>query len=298
MTSQNLLGSKYPIIAMAMNKVSNVRLAIAVRKAGAIPSLSVFNYFTPPDFNDGLLRDALTRYKAVIGDRNIFLSVSVTELVNKRFQKLLIEEQVRLIEIIPDTPGETASSQHRTDQLRQAIDHIRANGVLVFVKVLTLADVMVDIDGVILKGNDGAGRGTNNLEILFEKVRNKFIDLPIIVSGGIGTSEQVKWFIDRGALAVGIGTLFAASLESRVSYETKLKMVQATADSITKLGTGAVQNALVFSSTSNDSFNNTKGLIAGIKSPESGHIFAGTSVKHITDILPVDEIIQNLVKDL
>ena len=43
MTVQNLLGSKYPIIAMAMNKVSDVNLAIAVRKAGAIPSLSVFN---------------------------------------------------------------------------------------------------------------------------------------------------------------------------------------------------------------------------------------------------------------
>ena len=298
MTSQNLLGSKYPIIAMAMNKVSDVKLAIAVRKAGAIPSLSIFNYFTPPDFSYGTLSDALTRYKAVIGDCNIFLSVSVTELINKTFQKFLIEQQVGLIELIPDSPGETSSSQHRTDQLTLAIDEIRSNGTLVFVKVLAIGDVMDDIDGVILKGNDGAGRGTNNLEILFEKVRNKFIDLPIIVSGGIGTSAQVKLFIDKGAIAVGIGTLFAASAESRVSYETKLKMVQATTDSITKVGAGAVQNALVFSSTSNDTYNNTKGLIAGIKSPESGHIFAGTSVNYITGILSVDEIVQNLVKDL
>lgn len=299
MTSQNLLGSKYPIIAMAMNKVSDVNLAIAVSKAGAIPSLSIFNYFTGPDYiDDNRLRSALARYKLATGDCNILLSVSVSELIDKRFQKVIVEEQVGLIELIPDSYGETPLSQFRNDQLALAIDEVRSNGALVFVKVLTLEDVIDDIDGVILKGNDGAGRGTNNLEILFEKVRNKFIDLPIIVSGGIGTSAQVKSFIDRGALAIGIGTLFAASLESRVSYETKLKMVQATADSITKLGTGAVQNALVFSSTSNDSFNNTKGLIAGIQSPESGHIFAGTSVKHITDILPVDEIIQNLVKDL
>jgi len=284
---------------MAMNKVSDVNLAIAVRKAGAIPSLSVFNYFTSADYiNDDLLRAALVRYKSAIGDCNVLLSISVTELIDKRFQKVIVEEQVGLIELIPDSPGETPFSQFRNEQLTLAIDEIRSNGVLIFVKVLTLEDVIDNIDGVILKGNDGAGRGTTNLEILFEKIRNKFVDLPIIVSGGIGTSAQVKSFIDSGALAVGIGTLFAASIESRVSHETKLKMVQATADSITKLGGGAEQNALVFSSTSNDTYNNTKGLMAGIKSPESGHIFAGTGVNHITGILPVDEIIQNLVKDL
>ena len=299
MTVQNLLGSKYPIIAMAMNKVSDVNLAIAVRKAGAIPSLSIFNYFSAVDhISDSILRSALCRYKSATGDCNILLSISEAELIDKRFQKVIIEEQVRLIELIPNSLDEAPFSQFHRDQLTLAIDEIRSNGTLVFVKVLAIEDVMDDIDGVILKGSEGAGRGTTNLEILFEKVRNKFIDLPIIVSGGIGTSAQVKWFIDNGALAVGIGTLFAASLESRVSYETKLKMVEATADSITKLGTGAVQNALIFSSTENDSFNNTKGLIAGIKSPNTGHVFVGTGVDQITGILPVEEIIQNLVKEL
>jgi len=296
MTSQNLLGSKYPIIAMAMNKVSDVNLAIAVSKAGAIPSLSIFNYFTGPDYiDDNLLRSALVRYKLATGDCNILLSVSVSELIDKRFQKVIVEEQVRLIELIPDSYGETPLSQFRNDQLALAIDEVRSNGALVFVKVLSVEHVIDDIDGVILKGNDGAGRGTNNLEILFEKVRNKFANLPIIVSGGIGTSAQVKSFLDKGAVAVGIGTLFAASVESSVSYETKLKMVEASTENITQLSTGAEQNALVFSSTLNDNYNNTKGLLAGIKNPESGHIFAGKGINDITEILPVDRIVQRLV---
>jgi nitronate monooxygenase len=281
---------------MAMNKVSDVNLAIAVSKAGAIPSLSIFNYFTGPDYiDDNLLRSALVRYKLATGDCNILLSVSVSELIDKRFQKVIVEEQVRLIELIPDSYGETPLSQFRNDQLALAIDEVRSNGALVFVKVLSVEHVIDDIDGVILKGNDGAGRGTNNLEILFEKVRNKFANLPIIVSGGIGTSAQVKSFLDKGAVAVGIGTLFAASVESSVSYETKLKMVEASTENITQLSTGAEQNALVFSSTLNDNYNNTKGLLAGIKNPESGHIFAGKGINDITEILPVDRIVQRLV---
>ena len=281
---------------MAMNKVSDVNLAIAVRKAGAIPSLSIFNYFTSSDYiDDNRLRSALIRYKSAIGDCNIFLSLGVSELIDKRFQKVIVEEQVRLIELIPDSYGETPLSQFRNDQLALAIDEVRSNGALVFVKVLSVEHVIDDIDGVILKGNDGAGRGTNNLEILFEKVRNKFANLPIIVSGGIGTSAQVKSFLDKGAVAVGIGTLFAASVESSVSYETKLKMVEASTENITQLSTGAEQNALVFSSTLNDNYNNTKGLLAGIKNPESGHIFAGKGINDITEILPVDRIVQRLV---
>jgi len=281
---------------MAMNKVSDVNLAIAVSKAGAIPSLSIFNYFTGPDYiDDNLLRSALVRYKLATGDCNILLSVSVSELIDKRFQKVIVEEQVGLIELIPDSYGETPLSQFRNDQLALAIDEVRSNGALVFVKVLSVEHVIDDIDGVILKGNDGAGRGTNNLEILFEKVRNKFPNLPIIVSGGIGTSAQVKSFLDKGAVAVGIGTLFAASVESSVSYETKLKMVEASSENITQLSTGATQNALVFSSTLNDNYNNTKGLLAGIKNPESGHIFAGKGINDITEILPVDSIVQRLV---
>ena len=37
--------SKHPIIAMPMNGVSTVDLAIAVTRAGAVPSLSIFNYY-------------------------------------------------------------------------------------------------------------------------------------------------------------------------------------------------------------------------------------------------------------
>jgi hypothetical protein len=60
----------------------------------------------------------------------------------------------------------------------------------------------------------------------------------------------------------------------------------------------AEQNALVFDPVPGDSHNNTISLVYGIRNPSKGLIFAGKGIDNITEILPVHDIVQKLVKDL
>jgi NAD(P)H-dependent flavin oxidoreductase YrpB (nitropropane dioxygenase family) len=151
------------------------------------------------------------------------------------------------------------------------------------------------ITGVIIKGEEGAGRGSISLLALFNQIKIEYPALEIIVSGGIGSRDQVKYYMDRGALAVSIGTLLAVSEESKVSLETKFKIINSSSDDIKKFSLGAKQNALIFSSVENDDFNHTHSLQAGIINANTGHVFAGQSINHIRKIKPVKEIINSLI---
>jgi len=288
---------------MAMNKVSDLRLAVAVRKAGGMPSLSVFNYYTAPNVIEKTLIELdLMAYNAEFKDTNILVSTGVKELLSLNLTEVLTRFKVSCVELIVD---DDVTNRAGDSQVLDAIKQLQAGGVLVFTKTIMESDILPGIDGIVLKGPDGAGRGNTSgvsLVELFDDIHSRYPKLRIIPAGGISTAEHVKQYMDRGAWACGVGTLFAAAEESRVSKETKLKMIESSTQDIKQLTNGDVksfaQNALVFKAVENDNFNNTKGLMAGIKSPATGHIFVGKGIDNVTSILPVKTIIDNLVKGL
>jgi NAD(P)H-dependent flavin oxidoreductase YrpB (nitropropane dioxygenase family) len=313
MTTQNIFGSLYPIVAMAMNRVSDLPLAVAIKSAGAVPSLSLYNYYiSPMVINDKLLEKDLIAYKEKFDKVDLFLSLGVEELLDARFIRLITNYKVKFLEVVQETNlelvhrGKTPNPQ-REIKAAEIINNMRANGTMVFVKTLTLSNIEEKFmfDGVIIKGPDAAGRSGNlekegiaGLADFLIKIKNKYPTLHVIVSGGVGTSQQVKEFVAAGAAGIGIGTLFAASAESKVSAETKLKMIASTSADIQPLKSGARQNALVFAPAAAGTFNNTRGLAEGVKSPKSGHLFVGKGIDNVTAVLPVNDIVQNLVKDL
>ena len=275
------------IIAMAMNQVSDIHLAIAVRQAGAIPSLSIFNYSSLEG-----LEDDLFKYQSEFGDSKILLSVGVRQIANNRALASIISNRIELVELIPAHLEEAGADDVTVET---ALEVLKNNNVKVFEKCLGISPKYRNIFGVILKGNEGAGRGKESLSKLFDVVVENY---PVIVSGGIGTAEQVKYYIDRGAWAVGIGTLFAASVESKVSDETKLKMITAESVNIQNFKKGAKQNALIFKELDGDDYNHTLGISKGVQDPDQGHIFAGKSIDQVTSIRHVSEIIKELVSKL
>ena len=298
---------KYPIAAMAMNKVSDVRLAKAIRSAGALPSLSIFNYYTSPDtININAFRRDLVEYTTAYPDGSILISVNSERYSTAGFVDLMIEFNIKAIEVIG---GDDTDQNKKTLalQMNQSARELGKHGILTFVKSLGPGELdELAIDGVILKGAEGAGRGNTagkSLKDLVIEIKRKVPNALIIPAGGIGNSEQVKEYMDMGVFAVGIGTMFAACVESKISMESKLKMVSASSADLSRLNNGTVsdynQSALVFEKVNapND-FNNTRGLMVGIVNPSSGHIFAGRGIDHITEILPASEVIQRLVKDL
>lgn len=297
---------KYPIAVMAMNKVSDVPLAIAVRKAGCLPSLSLFNYFVGIGIIDPnrLDRD-IEKYVDAVGDSSILISIDAQNLFDlPGLLDVLLSRRVKAVEIILEDQHENAVHRRHVI-LPGVVKRLQDNGTMVFTKSLSAGDVLSGANGIILKGPDGAGRGNlsgETLEQLFDKYTTNFPTQKVITSGGVGTSAQLKYYMDRGAFGVGIGTMFAVSAESKISTETKLKLVASGAADVKRLDNGKTdidsQNAIVFAPTVNDNHNNTKGLMAGIQNPKSGHVFMGKGIEHASEILTCEEIVARLVKDL
>ena len=159
------------------------------------------------------------------------------------------------------------------------------------------------IDAYTLKSNESAGGfgQYSSLDLLtkFKKITDK----PLIPQGGIGTSTQIKELLNNGAEAVGIGTRFAISNESMLSNPAKLAIVNSnTSDLVTLEDT--CQRAIIFNKDEIDltfnksAWNRDELLHEGVKTGKTGLVYVGNAIDQITKIASVEEIVEELVKDL
>jgi NAD(P)H-dependent flavin oxidoreductase YrpB (nitropropane dioxygenase family) len=294
--------NQYPIFAMAMNKVSDVNLAVAVHNAGGVGSLSVFNYviasiIISPD----LFKADIEKFIKITNSNNLLVSMGANEIFNDKLFNVLLETKVKFVECIRYQENEVPDWRYKNTVLLKKAQLLKDVGTLVFTKELDFDPVVESFDGVILKGPDGAGRVSSSgqsLEQLFDMYKAEYPDLKIVVSGGIGTADQVKHYIDRGAYGVGVGTMLAVAEESKISHQAKMKIVEASVSDLKYLSNGAQQRAIIFKELEKDNYNNSCGLVAGITDSSSGHIFSGTGVQYINSIRPARDIIEDLVKKL
>ena len=290
-------------MAAAMNQVSDANLAIAVREAGALPSISIFNYADHDDNVDySLLEDELTKYIETTGDGLLVLSVDPT-VIDIRLISLLQKYSISHLELIPNY--HSIKNSHSRSVLENNLYKIQALGIKIILKVVVYPkDIKYwsvwnnkKVDIICVKGPLGAGRvSTTNVDLVELTKQATTSGIPVIAVGGISTAEQVSMLLEAGAIAVGIGTLFAASSESCLSIKAKQQLVMASYKDLSPLPTlDLSQNALVITATDpSDTVNNSKGLICGINTGTSGHIFAGKSVDSITQIDSVKNIIERL----
>ena len=275
---------QYPILAVAMNRVSDIDFAIEVSKAGAYPSLSLFNYLKDEDSIDYVhFKNDLDKFQKQFGHCNFVLSLD-NKTLNKSIAKLINHYKISHLEIIIDGYIDT-----------NIIDEIKSFGTKILIKVTNLINIKTKsfADAFILKGSESAGTtGGLSLNDQIKLCQILFPNMPIIASGGIGNSKRVKELLDMGVVAVGIGTLFATTKESCLSDEAKERLTKMK--NISKIGN---QNAIVFSQVLNDDKNHTKGLIAGIKTGITGHIFVGHGITDVEEILPIKSVIDKLMLD-
>jgi NAD(P)H-dependent flavin oxidoreductase YrpB (nitropropane dioxygenase family) len=193
------------------------------------------------------------------------------------------------------------------DAYQSNIDFIRQtrkeNGFNIILKTThPNAELISEVDGVILKGPEGAGTSFDEfgtIQHMVSTVGNQFPNKFVVATGGIGTAQQVKELIDLGANMVGVGTRYAVSEESSISHETKLKMIDASWNDVTKIQKSS-QNALIFKTVEDmrDDENNTRSLEIGVKYGHAVHVFAGKAIDNVTAIKTVKEITEELTKDL
>ena len=301
---KEFLNCEHPIIAAAMNRVSDLNLAVACQKAGILPSLSLYSYISENsnivDLNN--FETALKRYQDLTGTNNIIVSASNIDLNLNSIKTILVNNKVTFLEIIYHDlihiPLENRRSANKA-LITSLKDFYSSVGIKILPKMTQTMDYTCShADGVILKGLDGAGRTESNInpEEEIKKIHTLFPNLPVIFSGGVGSKTDVDHYLNLGCIAVGIGTLLAVAEESSISKQTKEKMIESNFSNITRLSIGAEQNALVFGKLEEgDDYNHSNSLINGINDPTKGLIFAGKSIDNIKQIKPVKDIIQELV---
>lgn len=274
----------------AMNQVSDLNLALAGHRAGVFPSLSLFNYWKNNRFDFDEFEKDLDRFFFETDSNNLLISLHARHLLDQRILDILVGKNFLNIEIVDGLDYETTPKIQR---IRKDLKH---KGLLIFIKEIA-PKLIMETDVLILKGNEGAGRfleSSRSLKDLFAYMTKAFPSLPIIPSGGIKNAENVEYYIERNACAVGIGSLFAYSEESCISKKTKNVIVKSTSDDITRIK-NKNQNGIVFKEIDNDNENNTVSLKLGIKDPTNGHVFVGKSIDNINSIKTVKEIVNDLV---
>lgn len=296
----NFFPSRWPIMCAVMNGVSDLNLALAVHEAGAMPSLMVGG-----DNRAEQIDVALKEFVRSTGSSNIVLNLNYQDLINASIVKLVRHYKVSHLELF----GALDSSGMTT---RQEFDHVMSdplycNGLKfiqsiskTIIRILSPTDKDSAVSAYALKGSDSAGfTGKLSVSELFDRQAHQTPLMPLIPYGGIGTAKQVADYINRGAAAVAVGTLFAAASESCLAESVKQQMVASSSQSLTKFDTS--QQALILGpreTVIDDSTPNRQtSLEAGIAG-KGGLVYAGPAIDHVTEIRTVKQVVDYLTRDL
>ena len=291
----DFFGCKHPIVCVSMNYVSDVNLAVAVHKAGGMPSL--FLESNRLDLKLDTLSNELDEFKSRTNSDKVIVTIPNETMIYA--MKMLVEKQVKFVELIGGYGREDENLVYNL------VQYLRKRGTKVMFKQPPAGYYLLPyLDAVSLKGVEAAGAVSNedlkSLETVVHKFKEVNPHIPIIATGGVATKKQIDTLLKLGAMAVGIGTLFAASAESRVSDATKQLMIDTSQSEIH----GNAHNSFIIKHryiklptpyTGLDDNNKSNSLQYGIAG-EGGHIYAGTGVSEIKEILTVEQIINRLTQ--
>lgn len=175
---------------------------------------------------------------------------------------------------------------------------------------------------VVVEGKEAGGHlGTDeSVKKILPEVREA-VSLPVIAAGGVMNGQDILDMMAMGADGVQMGTRFAASVESNASDEAKEMYVKATHDDIVIIQSPvglpgrAIKNSFVdriFNKIDvkpkgcDSCLKHCSRAFCILKSLENaqtgdlanGLVFSGEYVEKIKEILPVHDIIANLLNEI
>ena len=288
-----MLKSLYPIICAPMNGVYSYEMLETCVDCG----------ITPGVFIDQIPQDDLCRFVkeyggglyVTLGDdsgNNTDDVVTNTSEFRKHYirqAKLLKELGIQYVEVTNIRNNNTPIY----DPITNIIRFLKQDSDITIISKGIVLELNEHVDAIAVKGNEAAGySGELSTSDMFDKIRSQYPEKKLIASGGIHCGEQVRDYVDRGAVGVSLGTMFACSTESPLSLETKHKLINATVQDLGKFNNTG-QQGLIFSKVADDPYH-YHSLKLGIQTGSSGHVYAGHAVDHITEILPIHEIVKKL----
>jgi hypothetical protein len=262
-----------------MNAVSDLNLALAVHEAGCLPG------FVDTDL------ESAKKFKDITGNNNLSILTTLYYIQEHHdAMEIMLDIRPRFIDFSISGRNELEGRE------RLFINHCKKQGISINLKS---ESIMHDpaFSMMIIKGKDAAGRG--NLEFntreMFLQQREAYPDMPVIPAGGITTSEDIDWYLERGAAAVSIGTAFALTQESSISEEVKHKMLMSDSGSLVRIGPAA-RSGIILGEVEvvEDDNNYTDSLRKGVQG-QGGHIYAGHGIDRIEKISTVRELVDSWI---
>jgi NAD(P)H-dependent flavin oxidoreductase YrpB (nitropropane dioxygenase family) len=246
---QKIFQSTHPILLANMNKGTVLPLSVAVHNAGGYASLCSWTYGENLQF----MQSDLEKFIQATGSSNINLSFEASLITEpERVLDIIKTFKIPTIEVIyghylTTTFWMSMSPEEIDRKIKSALEPIHNLGVKIFKRALEphTPEQMHRhfIDGFMIKGSDGAGAANQNYTVkeLFLQQKKLTPDAYLVPYGGVGTADQVREYLELGAETVGIGTLFAASEESLLKYETKLAMIKSSSKNLKTLRKNQMQ---------------------------------------------------------
>ncbi len=194
------LGARHPYICGAMTWVSNPELVAAVSNAGGFASLAGGN--APIE----ILKEEVQRTRTLTDKP---FGVNLITLAPAYQDQLELVKQLEVSHII------LAGGLPRRREVQSAKEG--AAKVLCFAPTQSVAQLMVEYgaDALILEGMEAGGHvGHVALSILLQQVLFAAPEVPVFVGGGIATGRMCAHLFAMGAAGVQLGTRFAMAEES------------------------------------------------------------------------------------
>ena len=298
MTITNLLGIKYPIFQGAMAQIARHELVSAVSNAGALGILASGGV-SPEE-----LRKEIQQCKELTDKPfavNLMLMMpNIDEIID-----VVIEEDVKIVTTGAGTPRKFMS------RLKKA--GIKVIPVIPSVKAAVKMEEL-GCDAVVVEGMEAGGHvGTSTSMALLPQVTSA-VNIPVIAAGGIADGRGIAAAYCLGASGVQMGTVFLASEECPVADAYKNMILEAVDTSTTLTGEkfGApvrgIKNELTKryheleeqSSTLMELEELTLGSLKRAVydgDVENGSVMAGQIAGLVTEIRPVKNIIEDIMKE-
>ena len=307
-----LLNIKHPIIMAPMFLVSNVAMVKEAMQSGIAGCIPALNYRTLEE-----LRAAIKELKANKPEDGAFgfnLIVNKSNPKAKAQLEVLCEEGCDFILTSLGNPKETIEEAHKV-------------GIKVFCDITDLRFAQkvesLGADAVVAVNNEAGGhRGNMSPEELISTLK-EHLNIPVISAGGVGVKADIEKMLSYGAVGVSVGSPFIASKEASVTDEYKQACVDYGAKDIvmterisgtpcTVINTPYVQKIGTKATWIENLLNKNKKLkkwvkmirfSIGMKATEKAAKkatyktvwVAGPSIEHTKEVLPVKDIIENLV---
>lgn len=295
-----LFNTRYPIIQAGMVWNSGWKLASAASNSGILGLIGAGSMY--PE----ILRKHIQKCTAATS-KPFGVNVPLLYPNIKEIMQIIVDEGVKIVFTSAGNPSDWTSWLKKHD--------ITVVHVVSSVKFAQKAET-AGVDAVVAEGFEAGGHNGREETTTFALVPMvcKSVSIPVIAAGGIATGRAMLAAMTLGAHGVQIGSRFVASTESS-AHEAFKNLVVSAQEGSTKLTLKELTPVRLlknkFFNELMDLYKNNptsdelkahlgrgrakKGMFEG--DLDEGELEIGQIAAVIDDILPVSEIVKNLVKE-